>query len=251
MIKFSNVSLTYPSLVQGLKEVSLQIEKQEFVFLVGPTGGGKSSLLKLIYRDAVPTTGRVFVFNRDVAAMRMREVPFYRRKIGVIFQDFLLLPHKNAFQNVAYALEIRGKSPKQISSEVQDTLELVGLSKRLKSFPSELSGGEQQRLCIARALVYKPELLLADEPTGNLDPDTTVEIMELINRVNQRGTTVVIATHDASVVNRYRKRTLVVSHGRLIADREEGGYGPDIPENTLTVPRVRPGTNPHLEIAGA
>jgi cell division transport system ATP-binding protein len=234
-------------MVQGLKEVSLHIEKQEFVFLVGPTGGGKSSLLKLIYRDAVPTSGKVFVFNRDVAGMRQREVPFYRRKIGVIFQDFLLLPHKNAFQNVAYALEIRGASTKQINTMVPDVLDLVGLSKRMKSFPRELSGGEQQRLCIARALVYKPDLLLADEPTGNLDPETTNEIMELINRVNQRGTTVVIATHDANVVNHYRKRTLVVSHGRLIADREEGGYGPGIPEVTLTVPAVRP----HLEVAGA
>jgi cell division transport system ATP-binding protein len=248
MIKFSNVSLTYPNLVQGLKEVSLHIEKQEFVFLVGPTGGGKSSLLKLIYRDAVPTVGKVFVFNRDVAAMRQREVPFYRRKIGVIFQDFLLLPHKNAFQNVAYALEIRGASTKQINTLVPDVLDLVGLSKRMKSFPRELSGGEQQRLCIARALVYKPELLIADEPTGNLDPDTTNEIMDLIQRVNLRGTTVLIATHDASVVNAYRKRTLVVSHGRLIADRGEGGYGPGIPEASLTIPQTRPMT-PTLEIA--
>jgi cell division transport system ATP-binding protein len=224
MIKFSNVSLTYPNQVQGLKEVSLHIEKQEFVFLVGPTGGGKSSLLKLIYRDAVPTRGKVFVFNRDISAMRTREIPFHRRKIGVIFQDFLLLPHKNAFQNVAYALEIRGASTRQINQLVPDTLELVGLGKRMKSLPREMSGGEQQRLCIARALVYKPDLLLADEPTGNLDPETTTEIMELILRVNQRGTTVVVATHDATVVDRYRRRTLVVSHGRLIADRGEGGY---------------------------
>jgi len=251
MIKFSNVSLTYPSLVQGLKEVNLLIEKQEFVFLVGPTGGGKSSLLKLIYRDAVPTTGRVFVFNRDLSTMRQREVPYYRRKIGVIFQDFLLLPHKNAFQNVAYALEIRGAPVKQINTMVPDVLDLVGLSKRMKSFPRELSGGEQQRLCIARALVYKPELLLADEPTGNLDPDTTAEIMELIQRVNQRGTTVVIATHDVNVVNSYRKRTIVVSHGRLIADRADGGYEPGPLENGAEPTVSRAKVPPQLEVAGA
>lgn len=224
MIKFANVSLVYPNQTVGLREVGFQIEKQEFVFLVGPTGGGKSSILKLIYRDQVPSSGRVFVFNKDITAMRVREIPFHRRRIGMIFQDFLLLPHKTAFQNVAYALEIRGRPTREINTLVPDVLELVGLSRRMKSFPRELSGGEQQRLCIARALVYKPDLLLADEPTGNLDPDTTSEIMELIERVNQRGTTVVVATHDADVVNHYRKRVLAVTQGRLTADRSEGGY---------------------------
>lgn len=224
MIKFVNAGLTYPNMVTSLKEVNLHIAKQEFVFVVGPTGGGKSSLLKLIYRDAVPTTGKIFVFNKDVSTLRMREIPYHRRRIGVIFQDFLLLPHKTAFDNVAYALQIRGTSAQQIRTLVPEVLDLVGLSKRVRSHPPELSGGEQQRLCIARALVYKPDILIADEPTGNLDPDTSIEIMELISRVNLRGTTVVVATHDVRIVNDFRKRTVVISHGRLQADRREGGY---------------------------
>jgi cell division transport system ATP-binding protein len=224
MIKFVNVGLTYPNMVTSLRDISLLIEKQEFVFIVGPTGGGKSSLLKLIYRDAVATTGKVFVFNRDIKTMPMREIPYHRRRIGVIFQDFLLLPHKNAFSNVSYALEIRGASAKQINSLVPEALEWVGLGKRMKSLPQELSGGEQQRLCIARALVNKPDLLIADEPTGNLDPDTSREIMDLLARINSRGTTVVLATHDENIVNLYRRRTLVISQGKLVADRQEGGY---------------------------
>jgi cell division transport system ATP-binding protein len=224
MINFVNAGLTYPNMVTSLRDINLQVARQEFVFIVGPTGGGKSSLLKLIYRDAVPTTGKVFVFNKDVSQMRMREIPFHRRRIGVIFQDFLLLPHKTAFDNVAYALQIRGTTASQIRLLVPEVLDLVGLSKRIKSFPTELSGGEQQRLCIARALVYKPDILIADEPTGNLDPDTSLEIMDLINRVNLRGTTVIVATHDVRIVNEFRKRTVVISQGRMTADRAEGGY---------------------------
>lgn len=224
MIKFVNASLTYQNMVTSLRNINLVVEKQEFVFIVGPTGGGKSSLLKLIYRDAVATQGKVFVFNRDVATLRTREIPYLRRRIGIIFQDFLLLPHKTAFQNVAYAMEIRGASEKQVSTLVPEVLEWVGLSKRLKALPSELSGGEQQRLCIARALVNKPDVLIADEPTGNLDPDTSREIMELMERINTRGTTVLVATHDERIVNTYRRRTLVISQGRLLADRSEGGY---------------------------
>jgi cell division transport system ATP-binding protein len=224
MIKYVNVSLTYPNLDTGLRDINLHVAKQEFVFVVGPTGGGKSSLLKMIYRGLVPTTGKVIVFNRDTAVMRMREIPFLRRRIGVIFQDFLLLPRKTAFQNVAYALQIRGATSKQINSLVPEVLDWIGLGKKLKCLPQELSGGEQQRLCIARALVNKPDILIADEPTGNLDPDTSVEIMELITRVNLRGTTVLVATHDERVVNHFRKRTIVISQGRLVADRSEGGY---------------------------
>jgi cell division transport system ATP-binding protein len=224
MIKLVNVSLTYPNLVQSLRDVSLHVAKQEFVFVVGPTGGGKSSLLKLIYRDAVATSGKVLVFNRDVASLRMREIPFHRRRIGIIFQDFLLLPQKTAYQNVAYALEVRGSAQKQISTLVPETLDLVGLGKKMKSYPHELSGGEQQRLCIARALVYKPDLLIADEPTGNLDPDTSSEIMELMLRINSRGTTCVVATHDQTVVNSYKKRTIGINQGLLAFDRPEGGY---------------------------
>ncbi|MCH7471957.1 cell division ATP-binding protein FtsE [bacterium] len=224
MIKFVNASLTYPNLITSLRNVSLHIAKQEFAFIVGPTGGGKSSLLRLIYRDAVTTSGKVFVFNRDVSTLRLREIPFHRRRIGIIFQDFLLLPQKSAYQNVAYALEIRGASSRQIRTLVPEVLEWVGLEKRMKSCPDQLSGGEQQRLCIARALVNKPDLLLADEPTGNLDPDTSVEILDLISRVNSRGTTVIVATHDEQMVNRKRARTVLLSQGRIVADRKDSGY---------------------------
>ena len=224
MIKMVNVGLTYPNMVSSLREVSLHIEKQEFVFVVGPTGGGKSSLLKLIYRDTVATSGKAMVFNKDMAKLRMREIPFHRRRIGVIFQDFLLLQNKTAFENVAYALHIRGASHNQVKTLVPEVLDWVGLTKKVKCRPSELSGGEQQRVCIARALVNKPDILLADEPTGNLDPDTSREIMELLTRVNLRGTTVLVATHDENQVNDLRKRTIVISQGRLVADRSEGGY---------------------------
>jgi cell division transport system ATP-binding protein len=224
MIKLVNVSLTYPNMVSSLREVNLNIEKQEFVFVVGPTGGGKSSLLKLIYRDAVATNGKALVFNKDMAKMRLREIPYHRRRIGVIFQDFLLLPNKNAFDNVAYALQIRGASHSQIRTLVPEVMDWVGLTKKVKCRPHELSGGEQQRVCIARALVNKPDILLADEPTGNLDPDTSRDIMDLLTRVNQRGTTVLAATHDENQVNDFRKRTIVISQGRLVADRQDGGY---------------------------
>jgi cell division transport system ATP-binding protein len=224
MIRFVNVSVIYPNMVAALRDISLAVEKQEFVFVVGPTGGGKSSLLKCIYRDVVPTSGKVMVFNRDVSTLKLRELPFHRRRIGVIFQDFLLLPHKNCYQNVAYALEIRGATHKQIQTLVPEALEWVGLSRKLKAMPNQLSGGEQQRLCIARALVNKPDLLIADEPTGNLDPDTSQEIMELILRVNQRGTTVMVASHDENIVNKYRRRTIMISGGKVAFDRKEGGY---------------------------
>ena len=224
MIKYVGAGLTYPNMVNSLRNINLHITKQEFVFIVGPTGGGKSSMLKLLYRDAVPTSGKVFVFNRDVGKLRNREIPFHRRRIGVIFQDFLLLPHKTAFDNVAYALHIRGASGRQINQLVPEALEWVGMSKRMQSYAHQLSGGEQQRVCIARALVNKPDILLADEPTGNLDPDTSKEVMELIVRINARGTTVVVATHDENIVNSYRMRTVVVSQGQIMADRTEGGY---------------------------
>jgi cell division transport system ATP-binding protein len=224
MIKFINAGLTYSNLVKSLRNINLHIAKQEFVFIVGPTGGGKSSLLKLIYRDAVVTDGKVIVFNRDVASLRPREIPFHRRRIGVIFQDFLLLPHKTAFDNVAYALQIRGASQKQIDSLTHEMLELVKLERRMNSYPHQLSGGEQQRVCIARALVNRPDILIADEPTGNLDPDTSRDIMDLLIKVNNRGTTVVVATHDENIVNRYNIRTIVVSQGQVVADSPDGGY---------------------------
>lgn len=224
MIKFSDVWMGYAAGVPALRGINLHIEKQEFVFIVGVTGGGKSSLLKCIYREVVPQKGKVFVFRKDVTKMAPREIPYLRRRIGVIFQDFLLLPHKTSYANTAYALEARGAPPRMIKQAVPEVLDWVGLSRKMKALPSELSGGEQQRVCIARALINKPDILLADEPTGNLDPGTSIGIIELLQRINSRGTTVVIATHDENVVNQFKTRTVRIEHGRITADRKEGGY---------------------------
>jgi len=224
MIRFIDVALAYSRNAPALRGVDLHIQKQEFVFLVGSTGGGKSSLLRCVYREVVPQAGKVFVFRKDVTKMAPREIPFLRRRIGVIFQDFLLLPQKTVYGNVAYALEVRGAPLKVIRQLVPEVLEWVGLSRKLKSLPDELSGGEQQRVCIARALVNKPDILLADEPTGNLDPETSVGIVELLRRINTRGTTVVVATHDENIVNQFRSRTVRIEHGKVISDRDEGGY---------------------------
>ena len=224
MIKFDDVGLTYSNKVRALRSVTFDVAKQDFAFLVGPTGGGKSSILRLIYRDAIPTHGRVHVFNRDITKINSREIPYLRRRIGVIFQDFLLIPTKTTRENVAFALEVKGASQKQIETLVPEVLEQVGLEKKAKMKPTELSGGEQQRVCIARALVNKPDILLADEPTGNLDPDTSIEIMEIVDRINSRGCTVMVATHDENIVNRFRKRVITVVAGAITNDTEKGGY---------------------------
>lgn len=224
MIRLVDASLTYSNMVGSLRGVNLHIPKQDFVFVVGPTGGGKSSLLKLVYRDVLATQGSVFVFNKDVAKLRAREIPYFRRRVGVIFQDFLLLPAKSAWANVAFALQVQGIGIKQQKTLVPETLEIVGLGGKFDRKPTELSGGEQQRLCIARAIVGKPALLLADEPTGNLDPDTSKGIIDLLLSINQRGTTVVVATHDENIVNRVRRRVVRVEQGRISADTPAGGY---------------------------
>lgn len=224
MIKFVDVHLAYSTSTPALRGIDLHIQKQEFTFLVGSTGGGKSSLLRCIYREIVPQNGKVFVFKKDLTKMPAREIPYLRRRIGVIFQDFLLLSQKTVYGNVSYALEVRGAPMKVLRQRVPEVLEWVGLSRKLKSYPDELSGGEQQRVCIARALVNKPDILLADEPTGNLDPKTSIEIVELLQRVNVRGTTLVVATHDENIVNRFRTRTVRLEHGRITSDRHEGGY---------------------------
>ncbi|OGK11680.1 MAG: cell division ATP-binding protein FtsE [Candidatus Riflebacteria bacterium RBG_13_59_9] len=223
MIKFVDLALTYSGCV-ALRGISLHIQKQDFVFIVGSTGGGKSSVLKCIYRDVVPQSGKVFVFKKDVTKMPAREIPFLRRRIGVIFQDFLLLPQKTVHGNVSYALEVRGAPTKVVRQLVPEVLDWVGLSRKLKSYPDELSGGEMQRVCIARALVNKPDIRLADEPTGNLDPETSVDILELLKRVNARGTTLLVATHDENIVNHFRTRTIRIEQGRVVSDRDEGGY---------------------------
>lgn len=224
MIRLVDSSLTYKNMVDSLRGINLHIPKQDFVFIVGPTGGGKSSILKLIYRDVLATEGSVFVFNRDVANLRPREIPHFRRKIGVIFQDFLLLENKSAWLNVSFALEVRGEGKAKQKVQVPEVLSWVGLSGKFERKPSELSGGEQQRLCLARALAGKPRLIIADEPTGNLDPDTSCGIMELLTKINQLGTTVVVATHDEKIVNQFRRRVVRIEHGTIVNDTPAGGY---------------------------
>ncbi len=224
MIRLVDASLTYKNLVGSLRGVNFYVPKQDFVFVVGATGGGKSSMLKLIYRDVIATEGSVFVFNKDVAKLRGREIPYFRRRIGVIFQDFLLIPTKTVWENVAFALQVQGVGLKQQRALVPEVLEMVGLLGKFERKPTELSGGEQQRVCIARALVGKPSILIADEPTGNLDPDTSAGIIELLMKINQRGTTIVVATHDEKIVDRSRRRVVRIEHGNITADTPAGTY---------------------------
>ncbi|NLC15311.1 MAG: cell division ATP-binding protein FtsE [Firmicutes bacterium] len=224
MISFRNVSKVYNGSVKALNGVSLHIDKGEFVFAVGASGAGKSTLIKMIYREETPSGGQVFVLGKDLAKMRRREVPYFRRRIGVVFQDFKLLEHKNAWENVSFALEVTGTSRREINRRVSQALNLVGLLDRREAFPNELSGGEQQRIAIARALVRNPDILLADEPTGNLDPKTSMEIFSLLERANLYGTTVVVATHAQDIVNNLRKRVVELRDGTLVRDERRGAY---------------------------
>ncbi len=204
--------------------INLFINKGEFIFLVGPSGAGKTTFIKLVIRRELPTEGRVFIGRKNLALMKHHEVPFFRRNIGVIFQDYKLLPNKTVFENIAFALEVIEASRKDILKQVPAVLELVGLRDKAKVFPSELSGGEQQRVSLARAIVNRPLLLLADEPTGNLDPDTSWGIMDLLVEINKRGTTVVMATHNKSVVDRMRRRVVALENGQIIRDEQKGVY---------------------------
>jgi len=226
MIRFENVGKTYPRSSQpALRGVSLDIERGEFVFLVGQSGSGKSTLLRLILREERATCGNVLVAGRELSALPSRKVPELRREIGTVFQDFRLLPNKNVFQNVAFALQVLGKSRHAIKAVVPETLEMVGLDGKEKRLPHELSGGEQQRVAIARAFVNKPAILLADEPTGNLDPTTSLDIVRLLDRINRTGTTIVMATHDDEIVDQLRKRVVELNNGELIRDQHRGVYG--------------------------
>ena len=226
MIRLENVSKVYPTGARpALDTVSLGIEKGEFVFLIGPSGSGKSTVLRLLLREELPTQGVVSVNGRNVGRMPGRKVPDLRRKIGCVFQDFRLLPKRNVFENVAFALEVINKKPKVIRRTVPEVLELVGLAGKAKRMPSELSGGEQQRVAIARAFVNRPLVLLADEPTGNLDPDTSQGIMSLLERINRTGTTVVMATHDNNIVDAMRRRVIELEMGKVIRDQNRGVYG--------------------------
>ncbi len=225
MIRLRNVTKVYKGNVTALKGLSLDIAKQEFVFLVGPTGSGKSTLIRLLLKEEKPDSGRIWVAGKDIGQLGSWKVPLLRRNIGCVFQDFKLLPNKTAYENVAFALEVIGRPSHVIQAQVPQVLDLVGLSKKRDHFPSELSGGEQQRVSVARAFVNRPLILLADEPTGNLDPNTSVGIMRLLDRINRTGTTVVMATHDAGIVDTMRRRVIELDRGSLIRDQARGVYG--------------------------
>lgn len=224
MIELQDVSLVYPGDRKALTHVSLKVALGEFVFLVGPTGSGKSSLLKLLYREEPPTSGKVIVAGHIVSSLRAREVPALRRRMGIVFQDYGLLPNKTIFENVAYALRVIGAGRRQIRKRVPAALDLVGMTHRCDAFPAQLSGGEQQRVAIARALVNDPPLLIADEPTGNLDPDTSLGIARILGDVNARGTTIVVATHDKLIVDETRRRVVALDRGALVRDEVQGAY---------------------------
>jgi len=226
MIRFENVTMTYRQSSQpALRGLSLEVERGEFVFVVGQSGSGKSTLLRLILREEAATSGSVLVAGRELSSLPGRKVPALRREIGTVFQDFRLLPNKNVFQNVAFALQVLGKSRQAIKAVVPETLEMVGLGGLEKRLPHQLSGGEQQRVAIARAFVNKPAILLADEPTGNLDPTTSLDIVRLLDRINRTGTTIMMATHDDEIVDQLRKRVVELNDGMLVRDQVRGVYG--------------------------
>ncbi len=226
VIKFENVSATYPGHKKpALKDVTVEIDRGEFVFLVGESGSGKSTFLRLVLREIRATQGDVFVIDRELNRMRSWKVPALRRQIGTVFQDFRLLSNKTVSENVAFALQVIGKSRAHINKVVPETLELVGLDGKGRRMPDELSGGEQQRVAIARAFVNRPKILIADEPTGNLDPNTSVGIMKLLDRINRTGTTVLMATHDSGIVDQMRKRVIELADGLVVRDQSRGVYG--------------------------
>ena len=226
MIRFEDVSKTYPGQKRAaLSHVTLDIDKGEFAFLVGPSGSGKSTFMRLILREYLPTSGHLYVAGKDLTRVHNWKVPALRRRIGTVFQDFRLLPGKTVHENVAFALQVIGKSSSLIRRVVPETLELVGLDGKADRLPEELSGGEQQRVAIARAFVNRPQILIADEPTGNLDPATSVGIMKLLNSINQADTTVIMATHDATIVDQMRKRVIELAGGEIVRDQSKGVYG--------------------------
>jgi cell division transport system ATP-binding protein len=227
MIVFENVTKQYEPHVTALEDVSFVVEKGEFVFIVGASGSGKSTMVRLLLKELEPTAGRIIVGGRDLGRLKRSKVPLLRRNVGCVFQDFKLLPNRTAAENVAYALKVQGESRTAIRRKVPEVLTLVGLSHKMHSLPDELSGGEQQRVSIARAFVNHPPLLLCDEPTGNLDPDTSVGIMQLLYRINRSGTTILMVTHDREMVDKMRKRVIGLEDGRLTRDERRGGYTPE------------------------
>ena len=230
VITFEHVTKVYPAQPNrpALSDVSLQIFAGEFLFLVGHSGSGKSTFIKLLTREIKPTQGHIYVADEDLSSMRNWRVPYLRRNIGCVFQDFKLLPNKTVFENVAFALEVIGKSKHVVKTQVPEVLRLVGLQEKLNKKPDQLSGGEQQRVSIARAIVNRPPLLICDEPTGNLDPQTSRGIMDLLERINRTGTTVLVATHDRGMVDNMRRRVIALDRGQLTRDQDRGVYGSDV-----------------------
>ncbi|MBS4750759.1 cell division ATP-binding protein FtsE [Granulicatella sp. zg-ZJ] len=227
MIEMRNVSKRYPNGVTAISDLSVNINPGEFVYIVGPSGAGKSTFIKMMYCDERLTSGDIKVGKFDLSTIKQRELPHLRRYVGVVFQDFKLLEKKTVYENIAYAMEVIGKRPSVIRKRVLEVLDLVGLKHKVRMFPNELSGGEQQRIAIARAIANMPGVLIADEPTGNLDPDTALEIMNILERISANGTTVIMATHSRSIVNNIKHRVLAIENGRLVRDEQEGEYGYD------------------------
>jgi len=233
VIEFKSVSKTYPNGTLALNNINLTINKGEFAFIVGSSGSGKSTMLKLIMKEEDPTEGEVFVNGYQVSSLNRKQVPYLRRSIGVVFQDFRLLPNKTVYENVGFAMQITEAMPKEIRRQVPMALALVGLSKKANAYPNQLSGGEQQRVALARALVNNPALLIADEPTGNLDPETSWEIMKLLSEVNYRGTTVIVATHEKGIVDTMKKRVIAIDKGQIVRDQEKGQYEDEVTNNKI------------------
>ncbi|MBM6615659.1 cell division ATP-binding protein FtsE [Desemzia sp. RIT804] len=225
MIEMLNVSKKYPNGITAVNDLSIRIEQGEFVYVVGPSGAGKSTFIKMIYREELPTKGTIKVGDFDLAKMKNKQVPFLRRHVGVVFQDFKLLPRLTVYENIAYAMEVVEKNPKAIKKRVLEVLDLVKLKHKVKMFPNELSGGEQQRIAIARAIANMPRVLICDEPTGNLDPETSWEIMRILEEIANSGTTIIMATHNSQIVNEVRHRVLAIENGRIVRDQQEGDYG--------------------------
>ena len=228
MLIMNDVSKVYPGGSVALQDVNVHIEPGEFVFVVGPSGAGKSTFIKMLFREVLPTTGSIFVNGMDILALSPKEIPFMRRQLGIIFQDYRFLPDRTVFENVAFAMQVIEAPHRKIRRQVNNVLDLVGLRHRSNAYPNELSGGEQQRIAIARAIVNDPVFVIADEPTGNLDPETSWDIMEIFKEINSAGTTIVMATHDKDVVDAMGKRVIAIEQGRIVRDEKEGAYGYEI-----------------------
>lgn len=224
MIEFKGVSKIYNNSVKALSDVNVKIDTGDFVFLVGPSGAGKSTFIKMLLKEVDPTSGEIIVADKSLTSIKRKQVPFYRRKMGMVFQDFRLIPNLNVYENVSFAMRVVGASQREIRRRVPMVLSLVGLSHKYKMFPHELSGGEQQRVSLARAIVNNPTILIADEPTGNLDPETAKEIMELLEDINRAGTTILMATHAKDIVDTMKKRVIAIENGEVVRDDERGMY---------------------------